>query len=271
MGIIYCIRNKINSKCYVGSTINPDKRRNEHFNWLRKNKHHSAHLQRAFNKYGEENFEFLILENVIESENIITREQYWIDNSSSEYNVCPVAGNCAGRIVTEETRKKISYYNSNLKTYSEETRLKISESKKGIKRDTSNWNWKYVPLKVYEYNKDGEFIKEWNSVKEISKHYYIKLATINNALHGEIYLSKTLTAFRREKLDSISPYEYPRGKKVAQYDLKGNLIKIWNTATEASIFLKLKSSSAITNNIKERSKSAKGFIWKYIKENNNEF
>lgn len=34
----------------------------------------------------------------------------------------------------EETKGKISYYNSNLKTYSDETRKKISDSKIGIKR-----------------------------------------------------------------------------------------------------------------------------------------
>ena len=36
--------------------------------------------------------------------------------------------------MSEETKGKISYYNSNLKTYSDETRKKISDSKIGIKR-----------------------------------------------------------------------------------------------------------------------------------------
>lgn len=59
---IYKIENKLNQNLYIGITTNPQVRKNRHFNYLRLNKHPNLHLQSAFNKYGEENFFFEILE-----------------------------------------------------------------------------------------------------------------------------------------------------------------------------------------------------------------
>jgi group I intron endonuclease len=55
---IYSIRFK-NSNCvYVGRSVNPAKRLNEHLSKLRRNKHHNPGLQNHFNKYGEEDLIF---------------------------------------------------------------------------------------------------------------------------------------------------------------------------------------------------------------------
>lgn len=69
---IYKIVNKINGKYYLGGTVNFHVRRLQHFNQLRLGEHHSIYLQRAFDKYGEENFEFIIVE---KCNNIKKREQ----------------------------------------------------------------------------------------------------------------------------------------------------------------------------------------------------
>ena len=76
-GYIYIIRNRINGKFYIGSTKNYHVRKLKHFNDLRKNKHHSIHLQRAFNKYSEKNFDFIIIETCYK---YLEREQYLFDN-----------------------------------------------------------------------------------------------------------------------------------------------------------------------------------------------
>lgn len=104
-GYIYSIYNKINGHFYIGSTHSPDKRKATHFNLLRKNKHHSRYLQHAFNKYGEENFEFKILLKV----NVILREaeQLYIDKYKPEYNVSKnTLAPMQGRKHSKETIKK---------------------------------------------------------------------------------------------------------------------------------------------------------------------
>lgn len=57
--IYYCI-NKINGKRYVGQTMNFKNRKSQHLSELRKGTHHSHKLQRAFNKYGEDNFNWQV-------------------------------------------------------------------------------------------------------------------------------------------------------------------------------------------------------------------
>lgn len=83
---IYKIINVKNKKFYIGSSINIEKRKYHHINSLRKDKHFNRHLQRAFNKYGEEWFEFSIIEKEVELDKLTEREQYYIDTLKPEYN-----------------------------------------------------------------------------------------------------------------------------------------------------------------------------------------
>ena len=59
---IYLIKNMINGKGYVGSTVNLTNRKYQHFSQLKNNKHHSPHLQSSANKYGLKNFTYNIIE-----------------------------------------------------------------------------------------------------------------------------------------------------------------------------------------------------------------
>jgi len=58
---IYQILNKTNNKFYIGSASNLRRRFSNHKCHLTKNSHSNLHLQNAWNKYGGDNFEFLIL------------------------------------------------------------------------------------------------------------------------------------------------------------------------------------------------------------------
>lgn len=131
---VYKISNSSNGKCYIGSSIDIDRRRLEHFSALLHNKHINQHLQNAYNKYGRECFEFEIIE-IVEitdniKQNLLSREQFWIDNIKPEYNILLVAGSTLGYHHTEETKRRISKTTTGVKKSAEHSRH-ISEGQKG--------------------------------------------------------------------------------------------------------------------------------------------
>jgi group I intron endonuclease len=77
LGLIYCIRNTLNNKVYVGKTVDLVSRRSDHLFYLRKGQHHSSHLQRSWNLHGKESFIFEILEDSIPLEILSVKEAAW--------------------------------------------------------------------------------------------------------------------------------------------------------------------------------------------------
>ena len=75
---IYKITNLKNNKAYIGQSTDIKSRWINHKRELRNNIHRNSHLQNAYNKYGEEAFEYRILEATFE-ENLDDAEEYWID------------------------------------------------------------------------------------------------------------------------------------------------------------------------------------------------
>jgi predicted GIY-YIG superfamily endonuclease len=61
---IYMILNCVNGKLYIGCATYLRKRKAAHRCELSKGEHHSEHLQRAWKKYGERAFEFIVIETV---------------------------------------------------------------------------------------------------------------------------------------------------------------------------------------------------------------
>jgi len=122
---IYVIRNKVNGKRYIGSTNNIKRRWKEHACLLRKGKHDNSHLQRAWDKYGEDNFEFVvILECSVEQ--LLNFEQKQFE-TCPEYNLSHIAGKIE---FTAEIRKKQSIALKG-KVKSKEWREHISIGKTG--------------------------------------------------------------------------------------------------------------------------------------------
>lgn len=113
----------------MGSAINIKERWTEHVKQLNKNKHHSNHLQNAWNLYGKKAFIFKVVEYCFFL-NLITLEQYYIDLYLPEYNICKIAGSTLGHKHSEETKAKIGLRSLGRK-HSDKTKKIMSETHKG--------------------------------------------------------------------------------------------------------------------------------------------
>lgn len=135
---IYMIKNIINNKVYIGSAKKLVSRLSNHRHLLNNNKHHSIHLQHAWNKYGEDVFIFGVIKVVEDLDKLIEFEQNFIDKYKSSndkygYNICPLAKNNLGskhqRGINDKKRRMTgkgnNFYN---KKHSPEALFKISEN-----------------------------------------------------------------------------------------------------------------------------------------------
>ena len=126
---IYCIENVINNKKYIGQSIDIYARWSKHKSELNNNRHFNDYLQKAWNKYGPDNFKFYAVE-FCDIELLDERENYYIDfyetlNRDKGYNL--MSGGTFGRKYTEESRIKKSKALMGHKV-SDITRLKISQN-----------------------------------------------------------------------------------------------------------------------------------------------
>lgn len=132
---VYCWRNIRNGKRYVGSAARGFKARWwVHIAELKTGRHHSRHLQHAWDKYGSRSFVFQILERC-PPERCLEREQWWLDHFDAAdpekgYNMSPTVSSRLGMKSSAETvAKRRKYWED------PEHRLQVSES---LKRTLDN-------------------------------------------------------------------------------------------------------------------------------------
>lgn len=138
---IYKITNISNDKVYIGQAVNIKARFSKHKWALRNNKHHSIHLQRAWNLYGEDAFKFEIIEEVTEANQLVILEQKYLDffksyDDNFGYNIAMNAENSMkGRNHTEEWKESRRGEKHPLygKHHSDETLQLMSDSHSGKK------------------------------------------------------------------------------------------------------------------------------------------
>lgn len=128
---IYKIQNIVNKNTYVGSSVDIERRWCEHKNRMNKGIHENKHLQRSWEKYGEDCFYFSVLE-ICGPEDLLGREQHHLEALLPEYNVLKNAGNHLGMKHSDETRRKMSEARMGWRN-SEEAKRKMSESRLGEK------------------------------------------------------------------------------------------------------------------------------------------
>lgn len=240
---IYKIRNIVNNKLYIGSSCRMQKRKTEHLYDLRRNKHHSPKLQNAWNKYGENNFVFEVIEEV--EKNLIIREQFWIDTLTPDYNILTICCNSRKGVKrTQATAQKLEKY-------------RILQRKEVIKICPKT----FLILKTYNSINEasfGENIKISNIIKCCKKQGYFR--TVGN------YVWRYKDDYNILEIAQSVAYKKvirKKSKQLEQHSFETNkIIKVWSSTKEASLSLNI-LVEAINNCITGRSMSAGGFKWKY--------
>lgn len=221
---IYAIENLVNGKLYIGSSVNVNKRKNEHFNKLRKGIHHSRHLQRAFNKYGEISFIFRVIEYVDETILREKEKEYILKlnslNRDGGYNVTEATTN--GCLKGEnhplygKDRRALGhtiYWEG--KRIPEEIKVKMrkpksEQAKKNMSLNHADVSGENNPMYGKEFSKEHR--------EKISKSLKVKMLGENNPMFG------------RKRTGQLAGHS----KKVLQLTLKGEILQEFINITEAS-------------------------------------
>jgi group I intron endonuclease len=212
---IYKILNLATDHFYVGSAVDLQRRKTRHFSELRNKKHNNPRLQAAWNKYGEANFVFSVLEYVVDRANLYSAEDRWLRghaNTSYCYNmgmaaIAPMLGMCGplsptygykhtpeakakiaaagkGRVVSEETRAKRSASTKG-RAVSEEQKRQISKTQSG---EGNYWYGKKRPehgakvRKAVATYRDGELVRTYASISALRAEFGATPTTVNRLL-----------------------------------------------------------------------------------------
>jgi group I intron endonuclease len=141
---VYRIVNTLTKDCYIGSASHVGMRFIQHKRQLENGKHHSIILQRAYDKYGENNFKMEILL-VCSKKYLIYYEQLMMDELYPKYNILKKAGSSKGskwsiysKLNLSIKRKGKPNINRIGKLHTEDTKIKMSESRKGKFQGNNN-------------------------------------------------------------------------------------------------------------------------------------
>lgn len=270
---IYSITNSINNKIYIGSAVCIKQRFIEHKSDLKRQKHNKR-LQNFVNKYGIGVLKFNIVELVLDVNDLIGREQFWIDyyeswRSKRGFNICKVAGSvlgikmpdshkdaCRKRMIgnkysvgrkwTEEEKKKIGERSSEF--WKNNTQIKEKMAKTLSEQRKGKPQWVNIPHPMLGKEHPAKGQKRSKEFCELMR----KRALENNGMKG-IKLSK-------ERINQISE---SKKKPVALIDDEGNILKKYESQKEATIELEL-AEGAVARVCKGEYKQTKGYRFKYL-------
>jgi len=205
---IYKIINKINDKYYVGSSINIKNRWYHHINKLRKNEHHNPHLQSAWNKYGESNFNFIVVEyihyDLMESDTefrnrILNIEQNYLNIAFHNKSICynsryipnssPVLNgernHFYGKHHTPKTIEFLRFCSTGVKQSVETCKKKsiLFSGKNNPRYDSTIYN--FYNIKTKEFRNCTRF--------DLQQEFKLSSGNLSNMIHGTYKSSKNWT------------------------------------------------------------------------------
>lgn len=249
---IYEIINLINNKVYIGKSIDIERRWNQHKYGKTK-----LVISNSINKYGLDNFNFNILEEInlnnldklTLEKKLVDLEQKWMDIKKSylkEYG-----------------------YNINKTSKPNTTPKRNDDFSKKISKIKIDMN--HGGQMVIQYDMNGNKIKEWKSAAEIERKLNILSENISGVClkkqksAGGFIWRKQNDILTKDEIKDINTLERNR-KKIIKQSLNGEEVEIFNSLIDAAKSVNSKYSSAIVHVCKGRHKSYRGYKWMYVNE-----
>jgi group I intron endonuclease len=246
---IYSIETYTNNKVYVGSAVNMYKRVFfNHLRELRKNIHGNKHLQNHFNKYGEDDLLFYVIEFVPKKRNepilefknrLLKREDYWIHKFPNKFNMNPNASSNLGMRGCKHKTHKIPVQQTKIHN-----------------------------IDMYDFK--GIFIKTYPNIKTITKDIGIPYGTIYyHIMHGYTTRTEREPIFCRHEEDinkilkqPVSNFKEKVNKKIPiyQFNTQGNFIKKYKNVAEA---IKETKITTIYRYLNGHANKTKNYIWSF--------
>ena len=253
MAYIYRILNKITKKCYIGETkcLDVTRRWNQHKKTIENNKGCCPALRDAVIKYGIENFVFTVVVICFDDDRFKCEKEYIQKYNSvvpNGYNITnggEGGGGFQGKKHTEEIKNKIKNTLKQKYIDNPELNKQLSERNKII---MSNHE-------IREKIKNGISNSE-KYQKAIRAPRVTRAPTTDDV---KIKISEGLKKYHNEnKIKQIKIKQI----KIQQYDINNNLLNEYTTISEASKETSV-TRKAISLYLREKTKTAGGFIWKY--------
>jgi len=221
--IIYKILNKVNGKTYIGqTTLKLSKRIAQH---IYENK---TPIQKAINKYGIESFTISIIDYANSHEILNEKEIYWIKTLNSlvpfGYNLTEGGKGHAHiqtKIVSEETRKKLSKANMGKKR-TEEQNKRSSEAHKGkvipeeIRKKLSEAGKGHIVSKETKKKISEANVGKKRSEKTKNVMSELKIGKKQNSEHIAARTPLIKEAWRKRKQDEQKMLEFSNKISVSQ-------------------------------------------------------
>jgi len=234
-GYIYKIVNDVNRKIYIGQTRRDvDTRFKEHCKGANiTNKKKIQVIDYAINKYGKDNFSMDVL----------------------KFLSCETEPQ-----LLKELKQHEIYYIEKYNSRNNELGYNITKG-----GDSCAY---YQEKAVWQYSKDGEFIREYKSLNEAALYNNLSKQDISHCCHKTrgVCVGGFMWSFKGE---SYRTDTYMRNRKVFKYDLEGNLIEIYDCINDITDNKKLRHK--ITNCCSGYTYNIDGFVYRYMNDAFNKF
>lgn len=279
LNYIYKIVNKTNGKIYIGkTTYTVDYRWIQHVSAATSDKEKDDYnylLHKAIRKYGADNFVVEVVEEVEDELKLSSREMYWIshynscilEEDSNGYNMT-YGGEGASKINKQkiyqlwndgfgslEIAKQTGHHSTSVKNILET--LEGYSKEIDFARNTGNT--------VFQYNENGELIGSYPSVSYAARQVGVDPSVISKCCHGQKQSAAGFfwsfcadQKFEPKKLKTWHAY------KVGQYTLENELVREYNSLSEAIRAMGKKQSKYIKECCEGKRKEMYGFVWKYL-------